>query len=70
MRTLIAFLLLTTAAYAQAPQIIQPAQVQQALGQKLMEEINSNIQLRAQLLQLQDELEKLKKVDPPKEEKK
>jgi hypothetical protein len=50
---------------APAPQqTIPAAQVQAAIGQKLMEEINGNIQLRAQLLQLQDEIEKIRKEKP------
>jgi hypothetical protein len=71
MRFILAVLLLVAMpAFAQQPQ--QPASpMEQALGQKLMEEINSNIQLRTQLVGMQDQIKdlqaKLKPQDKPPE---
>lgn len=54
----------SSAALAQTAPTTAPVQ-QQAIGQKLIQEINENVQLRAQILQLQEQIDKLK--DPPKE---
>lgn len=49
----IVFLLLTSAAFA------QQTTAEQALSQKLLEEMNSNIQLRIQLIQAQAKIKEL-----------
>lgn len=70
LRSVIALLLLTTGALAQdnpyAPAPPAPAQRQQspseqAIGQKLISEINENINLRAQVLELQKQVDEAKK---------
>lgn len=64
---IIAFaMLLSTSAFAQQP--ASPAE--RALGEKLMEEINSGINLRAQIAKLQDQIKELEAKIPaePKKE--
>jgi hypothetical protein len=57
------FCLLTSAAYAQAPQAQPPPQQpnEQALANKLMQEIGGNLQCQAQVISLQREIDDLKK---------
>jgi hypothetical protein len=58
MKTFVILILMTTLAFAQdAPPPASPQQ--QALVQKLMEEINTGIQLRAELLKAQQQLKDL-----------
>lgn len=60
-----AVLLFASPAYAQTPQ--SPSEL--ALGQKLMEEINQNIQLRTTLIQAQAEVKRLQaEIDKRKKE--
>lgn len=61
-------ILFSTAAFAQAPQQ-QPSASEQALAGKLMEEINSNITYRAQVVQLQNQIKELQAKVPPPEQK-
>lgn len=66
MRAALLLIALTVPAFAQpGTTTISAPTVQQAIGQKLIDEVNENIRLRAQILQLQEQLDKLK--DPPKE---
>lgn len=73
MKVLSLLLLMTVAAWAhpvmsaQPDQQVSPTKIQQALGQKLMDEIGENVKLRAEISQLREELDKLKKPeDKPK----
>lgn len=59
LKVLAILLLLATPAVAQQPQP-QPSPLEQALGQKLGEEVNANIGLRAQIIQLQNQLRELR----------
>lgn len=52
MRALIALLLLTVPAFAQ----VAPAPLDQALGEKLVQEVNENVQLRAIIVDLKRQL--------------
>ena len=67
MRILFVLLLLITPVCAQPqPQPQPPSALVQAFGQKIVEEVNANIQLRMQLIEAQAKIKELeaKKDDP------
>lgn len=70
-RILLILLAFTTAALAQAasPQP-QSTPLEQSLSQKLLEEINSNIQLRSQLITAQERIKQLEAAKPKEPNKK
>jgi hypothetical protein len=61
----ILFLLMTTSVLAETGSVLE-----QVLGQRLLEEINTNIQLRVQLTEAQAKIKTLEEAAKVKEEKK
>lgn len=60
-RIAVILLALMSTAFAQQP---KPSPIDQALGIKVMEEVNANIQLRAQLIAAQERIKELEQAKP------
>lgn len=67
---LIATVLLFTAFPAHTQQQVPQSPMEQAMAQKLMEEINTNLQLRSQLVQANEKIKQLEDAKKPPEAKK